>query len=572
MLQVLSGTPIISHTKRELPLCERYLAKTAVYRIPILSGIGLPNGPRAMAEVCERAQGNIVENQLIGAIDVHGVGVFEEGTYTVDDDNSLVSLDNLRAFVKGVFVENFADQQVIWNFDPDVGSDQYLFVGLVEEGDGGRDDYRSSRQFGEFVTRVSTDPVPGQAEIMLGKKPSGIGTTVDLNVGDNRKSFKTVETHVFDDSPHGGLWTQTEAIVSGIEVRLDTNIITTGTVLTSGVFPGLNSAPGFVEINDDLTAQGNLDVQGSYRTSSTAIFEGLTEFQGELSVESMLRVESGLDVLSITTVHDDWEFNNQRSQEGVSFRPIRGSTSVDPWGRLSSTGDGYKLYDPSAHGRALDDHIGKEVNPHNLKASGISPRSVGVLSILGDTLHGSLAVGSGIAVDGIDFSELQPLIDGSNADDLHKHLLLQEFEYQYLSPEYPSVVTSGVQPGWLEGSYDEDENRTQYSWYALDQRSEAKIVVRPYVPIGHVSLEDVTVYSRVSSGVGAGNVNLKLYDTAGVEVGEGHHMRNKVLLPVVISGIGGTFTEQSPYRIEIDMLSELGRGVHVSDIIMRWRT
>jgi len=560
-LQTVSGTSIISHTKREIPQCNRYLAKTAIFQLPVLSGIGIPGGPITKAEICERARANIIDNQIGGSIAVHGEGLFEEGTYAVD--GTTVTLDNFRAFISNVFVENFADDLVTWT-DIDTSQDQFLFIGLVEEVDSGRDDYKSSSQFGEFVTRVSPVSTPGQREILVARRTSGIGTII-TNVGSEKKEFKTVEEHVFDDNPHGSLWTQDSGVSEEVTIRQEFDIVIGGDVTLSGVFDRLSGSPGKVSFNNKVIVEEDLFIRDAFRTEAISIFEDLAEFRSDLDVQS-IRVESGVDVHSITQVSDDWEFSNIKTEEGVSFRPIEGA-----FGNRTSDGTAYQLFDPSAHAAALNGHLSEE-NPHDLTASGVSEFAIGVLSTLGDTLHNNLAVESGVAIDGIDFSTLAPLIDGSNADAFHKHLLLQPFEYQFLSPEYPNVVTSGVQPGWLEATYDEDNNRTQYSWFALQDVASAKIFVREYVPTGYVGIEDVTVYSRVSSGVGAGNVNLKIFDTTNTKVGEAHHMRNNILRPVTVSGIGGTFTEDSPYRFEVDMLSELGRGVHVSDIIIRWKT
>ena len=562
---VISGTPIISHTKRLIPQCTRYLAKTSVYDLPILSGLGLPGGPFFKAEICEKRFADISENQLKGAIDAHGRGIFEIGDFSTDDDAEEVRLSDFRGVINSIFIENFAEEDVVWA-GIDLTKDQYLFIGLIEEGDGGRDDYKSSRQFGEFVTRVGDTAETGQKEIILAKRPAGLGASVDINVP-NRLGFKTVDNHVFGECPHGGLWIQTEAVVSGIAVREELDIVDVGTVNISGVFGNVNRPPGKFIVNEDLTTSG-LTAE-KILMDSAAIFESLSQFKDKLLIEDILIVESGVNVFGSTRVHDHWEFNDQRSVSGVGFRTVSG----DSHGTLAGNGKELVVFDPSDHGSNLDDHL-SAINPHRLTASGVAPFAImpDVLSIFGDTMIGNLSVDSGIAVDGIDFSTLKPLIDGSNADDLHKHLLLQDFEYQFLSPEFQNSITSGVQPGWLEATYDEVENRTQQSWFALQDIAKSKIVIRPYVPIGYKEIDNIFVYSRVSSGAGATNVNAKIYDTEGIKVGEAHHIRNPVLDKTVISGIRGTFIEKAPYRVEVDLLSELGIGAHISDIIVTWRT
>jgi len=561
-----SGTPIISHTKRPVPQCTSYLAKTAKYDLPILSGLGVENGPAGLSEICERRFADIVDNQLRGAIGTHGEGIYEIGEFSTDDSVEEVRLSEFRGFVGRVFVENLAEVDVVWT-DLDLTKDQYLFIGLVETGDSGRDDYLSSRQFGEFVTRVGDTSVVGQDEVILGKRSSGVGATVDVNVP-NKVEFKTVQTHIYDDSPHGGLWTQTDAVVSGIEVREELDIIDIGTVIISGVFDNVDRPPGTFITNDDVIVENDLTAE-KILMDSDAIFESLSQFEERFFIEENIIVESGVNVFSITRVHDHWEFNDQRSMSGVGIRSISG----DAFGVLRGNGEEYKVFDPSDYGSNLDDHL-SAINPHRLTASGVAPFAVSpnVLSIFGDTLQGNLEVDSGISIDGIDFSTLKPLINGSNADDLHKHLLLRDFEYQFLSPEYPNSTTSGVQPGWLEATYDAVNNKTQQSWFALQDLAKSKIIIRPYVPMGHVEISNVTAYSRVSSGASDTNVNIKVYDTDGDKVGEAHHVRNFVLDKTVISGIQGTFAEKEPYRIEVEMLSELGIGAHVSDIIVTWRT
>jgi len=561
-----SGTPIISHTKRPIPQCTRYLAKTRVYDLPILSGLGVTGGPLFLAEICEQRLADVVENQLKGAIDAHGKGIFEIGEFSTDDDAKEVRLSEFRGVVESVFIENFADVDVVWT-GIDLTKDQFLFIGLVETGDGGRDDYVSSRQFGEFTTRVGDTSVPGQKEIVIAKRPAGLGASIDTNIP-NRLGFKTVIEHEFDDSPHGGLWIQTDAVVSGITVREELDVIEHATIGISGVFDTVDRPPGKFIPNDDVIVNSGLTAE-KILMDSDAIFESLSQFKNKLLIEELIIVESGIDVFGKTRVHDHWEFNDQRSVSGVGIRTVSG----DAFGTLAGNGEEFKVFDPSDYGSNLDDHL-SAINPHRLTASGILPFSVipNVLSIFGDTMKGNLEVDSGIAVDGIDFSTLKPLIDGSNADDLHKHLLLQESEFQFLSPEYPNSITSGVQPGWLESTFDESENRTQQSWFALQNLARSKIVIRPHVPIGYKEISSVEAYSRVSSGASDTNVNVKIFDTGGDEVGEAHQIRNFVLDRTVISGIQGTFTEKEPYKIEVDLLSELGIGAHISDIIVTWRT
>lgn len=547
---------------RQLAPCKTYLAKTFVYQMPILSGIGVDGGPQSLSERCEQRFARIVENHFLGTTTIHGTGIFEEGDYSVDDSNNKVTLDDFRAFINNIFVENTADELVTWTkIDPSIN--QYLFVRLLEE-DRTRDDYKSSGEFGEFETRVSTSPTPLRNEIILGVRPSGIGVSIDTNVP-NRQAILTVSEHELAPSPHGGLWQQQDAIVSGIFVRDLLKAV--DRVDIEQVLSGI----GTVTFVSDVTVQdldiSGLSVTGNYIQENNEWFavDERNEGFGNNIVRG-LTVESGFQIFGKSRVHDHWEFNDQRSVSGVSFRLTSGIFGVK-----SSDDLPLILFDPSKHGSVLNDHINDFNNPHNLTASGINPRSLGVLSIFGDTLKGNLGVESGIAIDGIDFSTLIPLIDGSNADSLHTHLLLQSTEFQFFSPEYPNSILSGTQPGWIESVYDGE--RTHYSFYAFDEVAKSRILIRPSVPIGVVGLKQFEMFSRVTSGTDISNINAKLFGTDGILVGELHQKRNKVMKSDILSGLNsGNFEEQKQYRVEIDLNSERGFGAHVSDLIINWNT
>lgn len=600
--QEISGTPLILHNGgRPIAQCTRYLAQTQHFLLPVLSGIGVPGGPLSQSENCERRFALTVEQGLRGAIAIHSIdgGIFEEGTYTVDDENNLVILDSLRAFVDNIFIENSDEEPIIWVIDEDdLDKPQYLILGLTEEDPVGTDFPESSRQFGEFTGRVSDTPDIGTGEIILAVRPSGIGVEIDTNVP-GRVTFKPLEEHIFDDSPHGGLWIQTAAVSSGVIVREDhTTDELTATV--SGVFGGYDqTGPGEWQVNDDLITSG-VEAQ-DFLTDGPVLVENTIEVRGGISTPEIV-VESGMGSYGTTRLFESWEFNdqNQTRPEGVGIRRLPSDDLG--FGTKSSDGEPFKVFDPSVHGQNLDNHTLDFNNPHRLIASGITPQSIGVLSIFGDTLQGDLEVDSGVAIDGIDFSELSPLLDGSNADDLHRHLLLQPFEFQFLAPEYPAVTFSGVEPGWLESKYNEDQDRTEYSWYALQDRATCLITLRPYMPIGYGEMDRVIVRNRVSSGTSVNQlgrdfqdaadwanvqsaVSIRLYDTSGELVKEAHHQRLTNYLPsaTILSGtnalfneggatLGGTWEEGKPYRIELEMISEQGIGAHVSDILVAWKT
>lgn len=577
-MAVISGTPLITHSGRPVPQCTEYKITTQHYLLPILSGIGTPGGPIAKSSICEKRWGDIVDRQLQGAINVHDPdgGIFEEGAFEFDEDTNLITLNDFRAFINGVYVENLSDEPVVWIIEEaDLNRDQYLILGLIEEADGGRDDFESSRIFGEFTGRTSDAPDPGTDEIVIAMRTnSGVLTTSVPN----RQSFTSLENHVIDDSPHGGLWIQDEAIVSGIDIRDRFTVVKDGdaTVTLSGVFvPPISTIPGQVLMNDDLILSGfGGSITGvKLLNDDVQVFEKLLEVRDEFGSPEMI-VESGMSIFSQTRIHDHWIFSDDRSEEGVGYRLVRGDES---FGTKTSDGEGFVLFDPSVYGKELDTHVGDFNNPHRLIASGITPYSLNVLSIFGDTAKGHIDTLSGIALDGIDFSTLNPLIDGSNADALHRHLLLENIEYQFFAPEYPHSIVSGVQLGFLETTYKEDQDRTQLSWFALQQLAEAQVVITPPVPEGHQFIEDVIFFSRVSSGIGIQSaVSFRVYDTEGDEIMGVHHLRRQASLRggTLISGVpgAGVWTEGEKYRMEIDLISELGIGAHASDIIVRWRT
>lgn len=550
-------------------LCTRYKGRTQIFELPVLSGIGTPGGPKTVGAKCERRYSNIIDNHLYGAISAHrGDGYFRLGNFGFDQVNGQVALDEVQAYISDTFVENLASEFAIWS-GVQLQQEPYLFIGLVEESETGGSDYKSSLEFGHFTTRSSTSSTILDNEIIIGKIVSGNNSLTVTTSVPGKKEWKDLYAHVFDDSPHGGAWYQDQITVSGVHVWRDLELTGTFTVIQSGVYTAIPNCPGTFEyINSDWYVNSGIEIGGRYTHRDIALFYNRSKHYSQIFAD-VLTVDSGLNVYCETTVNNTWEFNNSHLPSGFGFSLI--NITDKPY--LTSQGKRIGFFDPSIAGTILDLHSGNYNNPHFDVASGIN--SVGVLSILGDTLVSGLSVSSGIALDGIDLSYAKKLITGTVISTDHQHLLLPPTVFNYNLVPFDGVVTSGYQPGYFYDAYDVGSNRTYYSWQSISGVSMMKMYVRERVPEGVRFLSGIEIYHRITSGADVHtNLTAYTYDTNGVLINwqrswNQFDFDTRTSMWITSSGTS-TFQSGRHYVIEMQLQSLQGCEVQVSDIISRW--
>lgn len=570
-MSTLSGNGSIINIPYKVPhICEKYKGITQVYNIPVLSGIGTPGGPMTVSEYCEARQATIIDNQLQGAIEGHrGDGYWQLGNFGTDVASASVALDDLRAFINNKFVENFAKKYIIWE-SVVFSEEPYLFVSLIENSHTGSYNYDSSLEFGDVATRASTSPTPtDEKEIIVGKIVSGNGViTVDKNVP-NRRKWEDLQAHIFADSPHGGLWRQDTITTSGMTVWGTSENTIKLTSVVSGEYGDVPGAPG------DFTFQGHgdweiksgLEVRGTFLARDTVAQYNTTKQLSQSYIQN-LTVDSGLKVYCETNVYTNLEFNDKNYISGFGFAPI----NKRDWPELTSVNIRLPYYDPSMQGAILDAHLATEVkNPHHDVASGL--HSVGVLSIYGDTLQSGLAVNSGISVDGIDLSDIKRMITGTVITSTdHSHFLLSPIEFRYNFAPYENCIMSGLNPGYLSENLDYNSGKTHTAWSSFSGIQQMKITIREEVPMGVRELSGVEIFTRISSGFGnQSNVGMSLFDCAESLISHSRARSPYAFHSQTLSG-NGVFQQGDYYKVELELNSEQGVEVSVSDIITRWVT
>ncbi len=128
----------------------------------------------------------------------------------------------------------------------------------------------------------------------------------------------------------------------------------------------------------------------------------------------------------------------------------------------------------------------------------------------------NIRLASGITIDGFDPSEATPLIDGSNADHLHGHVLgslAVGVKPIFFSPEYSDTVTSGhTTSGYFYAR--RLFNRNFYDWNAVQSGIAAIPVTRVILPQDFDRLDRISITHAVGLNglISGNNTTVKVYD------------------------------------------------------------
>lgn len=518
----------------------------------------------------EETAARTIENQLRGLINAHsgGNGVFKLGNFssTFSAGNSTVQLappasdqPSLEGFISQIFVRVFSTIQ--WTGLPD-NSVLYLYAQVVET------DTQSSRFKGDIQAVYNDTGITPDDAILIAKvTTTGVSITVDTDPP-GRINLKTVATHAAQNvNPHGATLYQDNIITSGLSV-LDTleaeQVRVNGNITIGGTAEFLNGLEvhGTVNFNDQVTTSGIAQFLGDALFSGTVKVQGVAQFQNIVAT-------SGIENRGVLVQRND----------------IRMTSGALVDGR-----------DLSEDGVRLNNHIADiGGNPHGVTIAQLS----GVSIFGGDasTLVGHLPFESGVTVDGIDPSELQFLLDGSNADAVYAgNTLIRKghthdmsgvaIDYYLESPEYSGTVISGTGIGLLDVRREADNNgdfRNVYRWRPdpMGLTSGAVQRVANWTQIGvrgnQNYLSGIEVWLG-TPGLGANQqVNVRLYDSDFNEV----TLQNNIGLQSqeitkheigIIDFATAVYRKGEFFTLLTEMSATSGADVYLGDINIPYRT
>lgn len=518
-----------------------YLASTRIYKLPILSGIGLDieGAPEFVQPEQEQIFAQTVENQLYGIIYMHngGNGVLVEGEYVnVSTTEPIIEIFGLEGFINQIHVSDHGHGFVFSGITP--GTYNYLFLELTEQLDtqvpnpsGSPTEptilgTASSRRFGDAKTVVSTSSDIGPRSILLSR--------VLLE-------YQGYGQGGYGDDGYGHSDSVGEFFISDVDLAPPGKIHLT-TVLEHAAD---NTDPhGPILIVDQVQASG-VGVAGTTTAQNVTVLNNLYIQNGTTlglnSVVSGLIVSSNLEVFGPAVL------------SGQSFVP-----------NLPSGGD--KTFDILRINSLVSASTSIFVRPIDIQAGG--------------RLGGNLQVASGVTIDGVDVSSLKFLTNGSEADNNgvntlgHTHNVQTGVKHIFLSPEFDGVIRSGIQPGTITPSYDTRNNF--YRWSATQTPSRVVITAKHIIPEDFVTFSGITVLTRTSAALAnTSGIIFSFLDTTGNAVRKQFIKRPSATVfsqTRIVSGIPGVFTPGGYFGIQADMVGENGQTVDLSEIVVSYNS
>jgi hypothetical protein len=140
------------------------------------------------------------------------------------------------------------------------------------------------------------------------------------------------------------------------------------------------------------------------------------------------------------------------------------------------------------------------------------------LDVYGTTLfRKNVTLNSGVRIDGFDPSVGISLIDGSNVDHLHTHVIGSmgiNLKGVFLSPEYSNTVTSGEALTTISGIFQSARiyNDNYYGWYGRTDGTAAILTTKLRLPQDFQRLDRLTVRTGIGLVESGNNVSVYLYD------------------------------------------------------------
>ncbi len=486
-----------------LPLFK-YHGDTIYFQCPNAEDLDPANDEFQFSAFEEKRFSETFETQVQGVLRGFFTGdtfLINTGNLTeVSSPTSLiVSTSGLEAVVDDVAIGSLVDQQGWSGLDPVAVN--HLWACTVEESDV-QGSFRSSRMKSQWdaLSTLNTTPPSQRQCALVATFESGVG--IDSSPVGQTEIFTPLSQHQLDNTdPHGGKLFQDLLQVTDLQMlapvfldefspnqdilevlrrgRYGKRELPAGTVLgdinEDGVFDqadvdllsdilnAITDAPAATSqsfINGDVNADGRLDavdlqfmldklagridlfpaedpgtrtqhvtVSGLMNVIGKFIFHGDLVLSGENFTDQdallsaidriekvtvgALTINSGLDLAAPSTFFADITVLSGVLWDGLSI---------------------------SGHGATLDAHIADITsNPHNLNSGQVDD----LITELGGTLSGNLAVLSGVAIGGTDWSELIQFLDGSEIQErTHLHATssgLQFFGFAPLGTAFETV-------------------------------------------------------------------------------------------------------------------------------------
>lgn len=177
---------------------------------------------------------------------------------------------------------------------------------------------------------------------------------------------------------------------------------------------------------------------------------------------------------------------------------------------------------------------------------------------------------SGTTIDGLDPSLTLPLLNGSNVDDLHGHVLgslgVGEKPLFY-SPDYANTVTSGQT---ISGSFSTVRlfNRNYYQWFASATGVAVSPVTRQILPQDFNGISRISVNHGVGHTLSGNNITVQVFDKDNTQVGISPN--NGVLQSTQVTSTdltisGGQFSPEQAMTVLYRMAAASGVGSFLGD-------
>ena len=502
----------------------KYSGRTGHYNIPVFRpdsqgndvGAGTPSAPRPSARAEQRGV-NIEDEQLYGVRrsllgDQFESCVLNEGDFSLS--GNVVTLTSIEAFINGIFVNNRGNP-VTWTINLGVETD--LYIALTETGpDVQSSAFKSSREYGQLKTAFLPTPsvAPDNLHIIVGR----VAANGVITVSPPGKKYYAYPFDHFQDfeDPHGSPLTQTNLTVMGVysgdELRALNLNYSGAAVCEDMIFDNINAQAGNFEGVTDLSI-GTTDV--GLLSGVRLTVSGVTTFGGNVTLQSGVYIDG---------------------------------------------------QDPSVRGAQLENHLINFNNPHGLTLSQIYSG----ISKYGDVISGDLAAQSGVAVDGIDFSTLTRLLDGSlisDADHFHQYPRATQNIKKILVPEFEGVVFSGV--GYTQFLSDADSVHNFYTFSGTAVAPICHIFTRTQLDEDFEKLNNIKVFHKGSDGANP-YVSLSLYDSNGNECPQtgGKLLKASSWTQATITPTGGGFKSGTGISLKITLGTPAGSEVKVGELML----
>lgn len=179
----------------------------------------------------------------------------------------------------------------------------------------------------------------------------------------------------------------------------------------------------------------------------------------------------------------------------------------------------------------------------------------------------NMQLASGITIDGFDPSVGIPLLDGSNADHLHTHVLgnlaLGVKPIQF-SPEYKNTVVSGNSNGVFLAQ--RAFNNNYYTWYPLTSGVSTP-VTRIRLPQDFESISKIDIDNGVGSLLSGSKIEVFVFDKDGTATTLTNGvLQNTTITTTSVLVSGGNFLPSTPMTIQNRMYSASGIGTFLGDM------